>query len=335
MTVRPARREPVVVGVDDTGSADDALEWAAAEAAARGCRLRIVHAFQPPAPADPYGLIPLVDYLCVARTAAEALLGDCVGRARSVASDVHVSAELLEGPAAPALLAEADHAKLLVLGNRGRHGLWALLAGSVSAQVAAQAPCPVVVVRPRHGEDASAWSTPRVVVGVDDHASCELAVGFALEAGRQRGLPVEAVHVWTPDPPADLEGIHGSPAVGEQLGRRTLERALRPWRPRFPDVPIATTLLGGEPARALVAASRGAALLVIGSSGRGSVRATLLGSVSRSVLQRAHSPVAVVRRAGGAAPGNTPGAIADCDHGPGEGGTPGRRRRSRSRRRSA
>jgi nucleotide-binding universal stress UspA family protein len=48
----------VVVGVDDHGSAHDALDWATAEAAARGCPLRLVHAFQPPLPADPYGAVP-------------------------------------------------------------------------------------------------------------------------------------------------------------------------------------------------------------------------------------------------------------------------------------
>jgi nucleotide-binding universal stress UspA family protein len=43
-----AQPGPVVVGVDRAGSAEDAVDWATAEAATRGCRLRIVHAFRPP-----------------------------------------------------------------------------------------------------------------------------------------------------------------------------------------------------------------------------------------------------------------------------------------------
>ena len=51
-------RGSVVVGIDGTGAADDALDWATAEAAARGCRLRIVHAFRPSLLVDPYGVVP-------------------------------------------------------------------------------------------------------------------------------------------------------------------------------------------------------------------------------------------------------------------------------------
>ena len=47
---------PVVVDIDDRATAEDALDWAPAEAEARGCPLRVVHAFQPPVPADPYGV---------------------------------------------------------------------------------------------------------------------------------------------------------------------------------------------------------------------------------------------------------------------------------------
>ena len=52
---RPGKPGPVVVGVDEAGSAEDAADWATAEAAARGCPLRAVHAFRPPLPTDAYG----------------------------------------------------------------------------------------------------------------------------------------------------------------------------------------------------------------------------------------------------------------------------------------
>ncbi len=45
------------------------------------------------------------------------------------------------------LLAAAQEADLLVVGNRGRGNLAAALLGSTSAKVADEAPCPVVVVR--------------------------------------------------------------------------------------------------------------------------------------------------------------------------------------------
>lgn len=43
--------------------------------------------------------------------------------------------------------ASAEHADLIVLGTRGRHGVERSLFGSVSDHVVRNAPCPVVVVR--------------------------------------------------------------------------------------------------------------------------------------------------------------------------------------------
>ncbi len=60
-------------------------------------------------------------------------------------------AEASEGPPAAALLAAAETALLVVVGSRGRlpwSGDFAgLLLGSVSAQVAHHARCPVLIVR--------------------------------------------------------------------------------------------------------------------------------------------------------------------------------------------
>jgi nucleotide-binding universal stress UspA family protein len=54
--------------------------------------------------------------------------------------------------------------------------------------------------------------------------------------------------------------------------------------------------ISGEAAEELAraAADRKAALLVVGSRGRGSVRAALLGSVSAEVTRRAGCPVVIV-----------------------------------------
>lgn len=289
---------PVVVAIDAAGSAGDAVDWASAEAATRGCPLRVVHAFHPPLPADPYGVTPQVDSLFTARMRAESVLREAAARARSVASDLEVSARLLLGTPARALHDETAGARLLVLGNRGLCGLRGLLARSVSVRVAAHACCPVVVIRPPQGEGDPGWSPPRVVVGVDATASCTPAVGFAFQAARQRGIPLTAVHAWTPDPPADLEAISGPPAMAEALAGKTLERALDRWRSEFADVPLGTTLVRGDPAHALVTESRGAALLVVGSRGRGHVRGTVLGSVSQSVLHHGRSPLAIIRHDG-------------------------------------
>jgi nucleotide-binding universal stress UspA family protein len=298
---RGGKQGAVVVAVDDDGSAGYAVDWAAAEAATRRCPLRLVHALRPPLPPDPYGVAPMIDSFGPARAAAESVLRDALGRARSVASDLAVSTRLVLGSARWALLREADGAQLLVVGSHGRSGLRGLLAGSTSIHVAAHASCPVVVVRPANDTSVAASAAARVVVGVDLTSTCTHAIGFAFQAARQRGIPLTALHAWTPDPPADLEAISASPTMAEALARRATEKGLARWRDEYPDVPVVTELARGDPAQALATASRGAALVVVGSRGRGHILATVLGSVSQTVLRHAHCPIAVVRHDGATA----------------------------------
>jgi nucleotide-binding universal stress UspA family protein len=292
--------DPIVVAVDDGGTSDDAVDWAAAEAATQRCPLRIVHALRPAIPADPYGVLPPIDSRsATAHTAAEAVLQEAVARAHAIASDIDVSARLLRGALVRALLAQAGDARLLALGRRSPGhravGRWrGLLTRSICVHVAAHSSCPVVVVRPPQDTDDHDRMPARVVVGVDSTRSCMAAVGFAHRAARQRGIPLIAVHTWTPDPPADLEMISGPPPLAEVLGRQVLGRALRRWRREFPDVPVHTALVRGSPESALLRYSRGAALLVVGTRGRGPLRGAVRGSVSQTLLQHGHSPLAII-----------------------------------------
>jgi nucleotide-binding universal stress UspA family protein len=285
----------VVVGVDDHGSAHDALDWATAEAAARGCPLRLVHAFQPPLPADPYGAVPATGGIPMAWAEADEVLAQAMARARSVAPDIHVTTRLRQASAARALLDEARDARLLVLGRRSRRGLRGLLSRSVTGQIAARSGCPVVVIRTSRGLDASSSLLPRVVVGVDAAESCTPAVGYAFQAARQRGVPLIAVHAWSPDPPADLEAVAAPASLAEARAGDALERALDRWQSEFPGVSAHAALVRGDPARALIGQSRGAALLVVGTRRRGQVMRTVRGSVSLTVLRHAQSPVAIIR----------------------------------------
>src|SRR5690242_17333003 len=201
-------RGSVVVGIDGSRGAEAALDWATAEAAVRRCRLRIVHAFHPSLLVDPYGVAPPLGDSPLVWAGAEQVLAQAVARARSVAPDLPVTTRLLQSTAVPALLGEAHDASVLVLGGRGPRGLRGRLSRSVSAQVAAHAPCPVVTIRLPEVRDACP-SPPRVVVGVDASASCTDAVGFAFQAACQRGVPLVAVHAWIPDLPGDLEAVAG------------------------------------------------------------------------------------------------------------------------------
>jgi nucleotide-binding universal stress UspA family protein len=290
-------RAPVVAAVADADPADDAVEWAAAEAAARGAQLVVVHVVRVPATWDPLGLVPLTDG---AEPIGAEVLTPALQRAAAVASENPLCGRLLRGAPLPALLGVSRGAGLLVLGGSGgarRRPHHRSLAG----RVAARACCPVAVVRSRPRVPAGPVR-PRVVVGVDVSRGAPATLEFAFRAAGRRGVPLVAVHAWGSDVPADLEGVCGSPAAGEARAREALDRALGPWRRRFDDVPVEECLRRADPVAALVTESQGAALLVVGSRGRGAVRGAAGGSVGRAVLLRAAAPTVVVR-AGRAGPG--------------------------------
>jgi nucleotide-binding universal stress UspA family protein len=293
--------QPVVVAVgSDTNG--QALDWAAAEASARRCRLHVVHAERLRWAVDPSGLVPVVDDVSY-RVTADELLRRAVSRARSVDPDIDVSAESVFGPAFPLLVSRAHGAQLLVLGSRDPPSTRALprhLVPSLPAAVARRAPCPVAIVRPLPSRPC-AGSTPTVVVGVDGPNTSAAALDVAFRAAAQRGVPVTAVHAWTPDAPADHEAVCCPSATAERRVRSIVDQVLEPWRKRFADVRVETRLLVARPSAALIRESEGAALIVVGSRAHGAARATLFGSVSRTVAQRARCPVVVVRTDGATA----------------------------------
>ncbi len=282
------RRAPVVVAVADADPTDDAVEWAAAEAAARRVPLVVVHVERTRALWSPVGPVPLPDGC---GPAGGDVLSPALRRAAAVAAEAAPTGRLLRGAPVPALLELSRGAGLLVLGGSGggrrRHHFW-----SLTGRVAARASCPVAVVRSRPRVPAGP-ARPRVVVGVDVSRGAPATLEFAFRAADRRGVPLVAVHAWGGDVPADLEGICGSVAAGETAAREALDRALGPWRRRFDDVPVEARLRRTGPVDALAAESEGAALLVVGSRGR--VLGAPRGPVGRTLIERAGAPTVVVR----------------------------------------
>lgn len=136
----------IVVGVDGSDAAQDALRWATAEARVHGAQLRVVHAWQfPYAGVSPYGGMS-IDPADV-EVAARQVLDEAVGAADLTGLASPPESVLLSRPPSEALVDAADGADLLVVGSRGRGGFSELLLGSISHQVATHATCPVVIVR--------------------------------------------------------------------------------------------------------------------------------------------------------------------------------------------
>jgi nucleotide-binding universal stress UspA family protein len=137
----------IVVGYDGSESAQRALEWATEEAKLRNTELEIVGSWEMTGVMYSYGYVPSNFALLEddARKAAEKLLAECAEDVRK--AGVEVVTQVRHGQAADELAAAAKDAGLLVVGSRGHGGFAGLLLGSVSAQLAHHARCPLVIVR--------------------------------------------------------------------------------------------------------------------------------------------------------------------------------------------
>jgi nucleotide-binding universal stress UspA family protein len=140
----------IVVGVDHSAGAKEALRFALEEAKLRQATLRAVHAWQfgHIGVTGMEGGLPAVGGdLREFRDAATAALDATLREAIPEAGGVQVERRVVEGAPAAVLVEESREADLLVVGSRGLGGFAQLLLGSVSQQCAHHADCPVVIVR--------------------------------------------------------------------------------------------------------------------------------------------------------------------------------------------
>jgi nucleotide-binding universal stress UspA family protein len=187
------------------------------------------------------------------------------------------------------LIRESAGAELLVLGHRGRGGFPELLLGSVSIKVAAHATCPVLVTR---GEPAGGGD---ILLGLDGSPANRAATDFAFQEAALRDTGLLAVRAWRGPEltgPTDVLS-HEDDLEGTTEGK-ALTEAMSGWSQRYPSVRVRVSLVSGQTARVLVAASTGAQLVVLGARGHGGLPGRRLGSVSHAVLHHASCPVAIV-----------------------------------------
>ncbi len=134
-----------------------------------------------------------------------------------------------------------------------------------------------------------------VVVGVDGSMTADRAVRWAVGDACRRGVPLRIVHAWQrpvlgalPDP-VSLE-----PVPYECDARAVLDGAVASARALAPSLTIEPTLVREDATRALLDAGRDAAVVVVGSHGRGWTGSALVGSVSQQCATHARFPVVVV-----------------------------------------
>ncbi|MFF7250182.1 universal stress protein [Embleya sp. NPDC008237] len=136
--------------------------------------------------------------------------------------------------------------------------------------------------------------------GIDrrPNEDCAPALDAAFAQARTRGLPLRAVHTWHyPAMPAG--GLGCAPAMWvpddwRDAQRDALEQALAPLRKQYPDVDVTEDVHIDMPARALIAASTDAALVVLAAHRNTGRFGPNLGRVTHALLHHAKAPVLLV-----------------------------------------
>lgn len=285
--------KPIIVGLHPSRPVSPALDWAVGEATLRQrpLELRIARGVPVQAQAD----VP-IDTLMPDSVGEEAIQR-AVSHVADLDPSVPVSGRVCNGSAGAVLVSASREAELMVLGRHGHgHGRFAeAVLGSTSAQVAAHARAPVVVVNdtqlPLQAKDP-------VVVGVDGSVTNQAAIDYAFHAAERQGAPLVAIYAWELDLPENVTLPWMSKAAMRGLvesQERLLYEALAGWSERFPDVVVRRIVSRQHAVDRLTQEARAASLLIVGGRGRGGFSGLLVGAVSRGILHRPHAcPVVVV-----------------------------------------
>jgi nucleotide-binding universal stress UspA family protein len=172
---------------------------------------------------------------------------------------------IVNGHAAASLLGaiERADASLVVIGSHGHHRMTEILIGGVAGELLHSAPCSVLVARA--GADTERFPDS-IVVGLDGSADADLALDAAEVLVARFDVPLRVIAA-TRGKAVDLAHAHARSPLLEVIDARPVE--------------------------ALVAASKIADLVIVGSRGLHGIRA--LGSVSERVAHQAACSVLVAR----------------------------------------
>jgi nucleotide-binding universal stress UspA family protein len=286
----------IVVGVDAGVPSERAVGWAADEAALDHRPLVLAHAIGSFGTTGTTWLTDTDDAHASEtvrrlRATGEELLSRAAEQATRRHPTLAVHTAVVAADARPALLALSRSARTVVVGSRGRGTARSRLLGSVSAAVARQAPCPVVVVRPHNPGTVRRG----VLVGADGTAESAPALEFAYREASIRRLPLTVMHcVW--DSVASLTGPHPVRATepGLEDSRLLLAESTSGMTEKYPDVHVTLELARGLPEDCLAAAAARMDVLVVGRRHVGRINRVLFGDVTDKVVEHAACVVAVV-----------------------------------------
>lgn len=140
-------------------------------------------------------------------------------------------------------------------------------------------------------------NTPQsaVVVGIDGSEAAIQAARWAVDEAVSREIPLRLVQV-IPEQvePAPLASV-GTVGMEREYAETALRIASAAVEATGKPVKVETAILRGDPAAMLIAESRDAEMVCVGSVGIGRFARAFLGSTAAELAEAAHCPVAIIR----------------------------------------
>jgi nucleotide-binding universal stress UspA family protein len=306
----PLSFRSILVPLDGSPLAEQAVPLAAEIARRAGSKLRLVLVHEPPPPpVDPFAARLFTSIEVATRKAERTYLRDVRGRLQQGGTRV-TSAVTLSGAVGPALATYVRELgiELVVMGTHGRGGLQRTWIGSVADHLIRHLGVPVLLVRSPEGRPAREWAlgAGQIMVPLDGSPLAEEALDGAVRMARLLDAEIALVQVVRPvllsaDPSLPVPSSYDEELTGmwrsqaqdyldgmiERLqvqGLRASGVAVIGWRATESILDLA------RPERV--------AMVVIATHGRGGLRRLALGSVADKVVRGADVPVLVYRPSG-------------------------------------
>ncbi|MEZ0333544.1 MAG: universal stress protein [Gemmatimonadales bacterium] len=308
--LEPLRVRSVLLPLDGSPLAEQALPWATAIARKSRARLRLALVHQTPSPP------PLDESTARLYTRIELALRKSqrdylrrVARRIKEEDEIQVVTATLSGPPAPTLL---DYARevgvdLVVMTTHGRGGLQRAWLGSVADQLLRSLAVPLLLIRPSDGTPRAAPepTLEEILVPLDGSRRAEAALPAATGLAMLFRAGLTLVQSVEPVAMTDLPMAY-PPALDEEITavrRREAQDYLDDVAEAVAELGVtarATTVLSGGALEGIRAATRGpkVGMIALATHGRGGLRRLVLGSVADKLVRTGELPVLLTRPRG-------------------------------------
>jgi nucleotide-binding universal stress UspA family protein len=285
----------IIVGIDESDRAKDAVALAAQLASGSGAELVLVCAY-------PYDDRPARASNAEFRRSLRADAEQSIRRAQEGIPDLPVVSSRAIADLSPAkaiqTMSTSEDASLIVIGSSHRGGVGRVFAGTTAERLLHGAPCPVAVAPTGfHAQDEHDIETIAVAYDRSDEAKSALLAATAIAPALGARLRVvEVIEApWIGSPALMASPVYDSTlsAEIEQAACDHLAEVVAALPENVKAEPVAIV---GDPQRELAAETRSVDLMIAGSRGYGPHRSVLLGGVSGRLVRDASCPVLVVPR---------------------------------------